>query len=273
VHRYFTTSSNCEAVTQPPRTVWVSDALISEFDDDSFSTDDSITCAAVTVDVGFDDDDDDNDLTYIISGYETVGTTKGSSSSSSCFAASETVQLEDGSIVAIADIVVGDRVLAADAAGLPTFAKVVAVPHDAKNSIRAEFMQLITASGDIKLTADHLITVSKGCEAGMKTQLSAAKDVVVGDCLLAASGSLDAVESVVKSLQGTGVHTIITDAEFVVVSGFVASPFAHNHAVANAYYNVVRFVSKIPTANYVVNSKTFKDVNAFFGALVTDFSV
>jgi hypothetical protein len=164
-------------------------------------------------------------------------------------------------------------VLAADAAGSPTFAKAVAVPHDAKNTIRAEFTHLITASGDIKLTADHLITVSKGCEAGVKTQLSAAKDVVVGDCLLlAASGSLNAVESVVKSLQGTGVHTIITDAEFVVVNGFVASPFAHNHAVANAYYNVIRFVGKIPTANYFIDSKAFKDVNAFFGTLVTDFS-
>jgi hypothetical protein len=257
-------------VIQSIKTGWESSTIIDSADDDAF--DSAVTCAEVTYDVGFDDDNDVDDLSFIVSGYRTIGTTSGpSSSSSSCFAATETVQLENGSIVAIADVAVGDRVLAADAAGSPTIANVVAVPHDAKNTIRAEFVQLVTASGDIKLTNDHLITVSKGCETGVKTQLSVAKDVVVGDCLLTVSGALDTVESI-KFVQGTGVHTVVTDAEFVVVNGFVASPFAHNHAVANAYYNIIRFVSKIIPANYFVDYKLFKDVNAFLGTLISDFS-
>ena len=39
-----------------------------------------------------------------------------------------------------------------------------------------------------------------------------------------------------------GVYTIVTDKadDLVVVNGIVASPFAVNHAVANAVYNVHR---------------------------------
>jgi hypothetical protein len=265
MRRYFPTSADCQAVTQAVRAQWIANA----FTDDSLAP---ATCEEVTTITA----DDADDVSYQATGFVTVGVTAGTaggggSSTSTCFASSETVQLENGNIITIAEVVVGDRVLAADAAGSPTFAKVVAVPHDAKNTIRAEFTQLITASGDIKLTGDHLITVSKGCE-GTKTQLLAAKDVVVGDCLLTASGALDTVQSVVESVKGTGVHTIVTDAEFVVVNSFVASPFAHNHAVANAYYNIIRFVSKIIPANYFADCKLFKDVNAFFGSLVAGFS-
>jgi hypothetical protein len=270
LYRYFATSATCQAVTQVVRATWETNAIVDDLNDDDLNDLTPVTCESLTIIMGSDDGSDD-DITYQVTGYITVGTTSGSSSSSSCFASSETVQLENGDIVTIADVVVGDRVLAADATGVPTFAKVVAVPHDAKNTVEAEFMQLVTVSGDIKLTADHLLVVSKGC-AGAETQLSMAKDVVVGDCLLKASGALDAVESVIESSQGTGVHTIVTDAEYVVVNGFVASPFAHNHAVANAYYNIIRFVSKIIPANYFVGSKAFRDVNAFLGTLVTDFS-
>jgi hypothetical protein len=97
-------------------------------------------------------------------GYETIGITASSSpSSSSCFAASETVQLENGDFVSIADNRLGDVVLAADAERFSASAEVVAVPHNARNSIRVEFVQLITTSDGIRLTSDHLITVFKGC--------------------------------------------------------------------------------------------------------------
>jgi hypothetical protein len=272
--RYFTTSSDCQTRMPILRTSWISDTVIDEVDDDSLVSQytDSVTCAEVSL--GVDVQNLFDDLSYTITEYETSGTTgtASSSSSSSCFASSETVQVENGRIVSIADVTVGDRVLAADGIGAPTFAEVVAVPHDTKNTVRAEFVQLITATGDIKLTADHLIIVSEECDGDLEAQLSAAKDVVVGDCLLTASGALDAVEAVVEFVQGTGVHTIVTDAEFVVVNGYVASPFAHNHAVANAYYNIIRFVNKFVSANNFAASKVFTCVNANLGTLVADFS-
>ena len=46
---------------------------------------------------------------------------------------------------------------------------------------------------------------------------------------------------VVKT-QGEGVYTIVTNEEYVVVNGIIASPFGANHMMANMYYNIHRMV-------------------------------
>jgi len=38
----------------------------------------------------------------------------------------------------------------------------------------------------------------------------------------------------------SGVYTVVTEKDYVVVNGIVASPFANNHFLANAYYGLHR---------------------------------
>jgi len=199
------------------------------------------------------------------SAYMSYSITSGSSSSSSdsCFAGSETVQLESGEFKAISDVVVGDSILASDASGNTKFSNVIAVPHG-PNSVSAEFVQLTVASGaDIKMTPEHLVMVSKGCVAS-ESSLMSASTVESGMCLVSTSG-MEAVEKVAV-VQGRGVYSVVTEEEFVVVNGFVASPFAVNHAVANAFYNVVRAVPAL------MNFSLVKRATDIFGSLVTAFS-
>ena len=156
-----------------------------------------------------------------------------------CFAGSETLHLESGEVRFISDIRVGDRVLAADAAGRTSYSDVVFVPHRANND-DALFTHITTASGrDIKMTPSHII-LAGSCHLSGPLPLTYALSVNVGDCVMTVSGK-DMV-STVETLQGTGLYTVVTMEEYVVVNGIIASPFAANHMLANLYYNVHRFV-------------------------------
>ena len=155
-----------------------------------------------------------------------------------CFAGSETLHLESGEVRFISDIRVGDRVLAADAAGRMTYSDVVFVPHKANND-DALFIHITTASGrDIKMTSSHIILAGP-CHWSAPLPLLYASSVNVGDCIMTVSGK-DMV-STVETVQGKGLYTIVTKEEYVVVNGIIASPFAANHMLANLYYNVHRF--------------------------------
>lgn len=154
-------------------------------------------------------------------------------SSVTCFAGSETVQTERGA-KAISEVRVGDRVLAAARDETLRFARVVAVPH-AANSVEATFLRIDTASTSVRLTPDHLL-LSSAC--GTAAALVRASDVGVGDCVRTTTGS-QAVTAVSSAL-GEGLYTVVTEEEFVVVGGVIASPFALNHAAANAFYGVHR---------------------------------
>ena len=64
-----------------------------------------------------------------------------------------------------------------------------------------------------------------------------------------------------------GVYTIVTDKadDLVIVNGIVASPFAVNHAVANAVYNVHRVL-------YSVAPKLVAPVAAVMSGLAAYFT-
>jgi hypothetical protein len=164
--------------------------------------------------------------------------------------------LADGSHKSIAEVVVGDSIFSSDRAGKTSFSKVIAVPHG-PNTQSALFIQLATASADIKMTAAHLVMVDRACSGA--TALMEAASVEVGMCLLSTTGP-QAVESVL-TVEGHGIYSVVTEEEFIVVNGFVASPFAVNHAVPNAYYNVVRTVPAL------LNTELAKQANLLFGAL------
>ena len=64
--------------------------------------------------------------------------------------------------------------------------------------------------------------------------------VSIGDCIMTVSGHEKVVE--VENVLGEGVYTLVTNEEFIVVNGIIASPFGGNHMIANLYYNLHRLV-------------------------------
>ena len=64
--------------------------------------------------------------------------------------------------------------------------------------------------------------------------------VSVGDCIMTVSGHEEV--AAVEIMSGEGVYTLVTNEEFIVVNGIIASPFGGNHMIANLYYNVHRLI-------------------------------
>ena len=64
--------------------------------------------------------------------------------------------------------------------------------------------------------------------------------VSVGDCIMTVSGREKV--AAVETMSGEGVYTLVTNEEFIVVNGIIASPFGGNHMIANLYYNVHRLI-------------------------------
>ena len=185
-------------------------------------------------------------------------------SASSCFAGMETVSLESGETKMISEVRVGDRVLSASASGKIAFSDVVFVPHSF-NKESALFVQITTESGrDVKMTRNHILP-SGGC--GNLLLLSYASKISVNDCILTVTG-----EEKVKSVQfvrGQGVYTIVTNEEYIVVNGIVASPFGANHLMANLFYNVHRLVYALSPA--ILMSKVNQTVNEGLGIIIPAF--
>lgn len=147
--------------------------------------------------------------------------------------------LESGDFRAISDVKIGDRVLAANSGGEAKFSDVIFVPHST-NTEFATFAQISTVGGrDIKMTQNHILP-SGVCGSTSSMPLVYASQVSVGDCILTVSGE-ERVSKVI-SVHGEGVYTVVTNEEFVIVNGIIASPFGINHMMANFYYNVHRFL-------------------------------
>jgi len=177
-----------------------------------------------------------------------------SPASSSCFAGSETVELRDGSVKTLQEVQLGDEVLVASVntkseSGLPLlvlkeYSPVVSIPHSV-NHVKTVFKSLEMQSGrELKLTADHLV-LAGDCDRmnSMSVVLKQAGSVRPGQCVVRQDGVSDKIISA-SDVPGEGVYTIVTLShdKLLVVNGILASPFAHNHAVANAFYSIHRAV-------------------------------
>lgn len=181
------------------------------------------------------------------------------SSSSSCFAASETLLLESGATVPMSEVHVGDKVLVASLDGKSTYySPVMVVPH-ARNSDKATFVHLSTVSGkDVKMTADHLVMAGV---CGGSSSLVPAGTVQVGSCLQTLSG--DDIVSNVSVVAGEGLYTAVPmEDALLVVNGVMASPFAVNHVIANAMYNIHRIVP------FFMRNDFINKALSIFGSLV-----
>jgi hypothetical protein len=136
-----------------------------------------------------------------------------------CFHGSGAVLLESGESKTLAELSLGDVIKTSDGVGNFFFSPVLTLPH-AKNDELAAFLTLTTETGKkVDMTSDHFIPK---CD----TTLVTAGALVVGDCLLTVDGKETLVD--VSQSVKAGVYTATTDDKYIVVSGFVASPFSND---------------------------------------------
>ena len=191
----------------------------------------------------------------------TIGT---NTASNACFAASEVVTMENGSSKSIAEVQIGDRILSADAQGKTSFSDVVYVPHSA-NTIEATFVLLTTETGrSVKMTTNHIVPAGQ-CEGAMSVRRADA--VSVGDCVM----TVDGVEKVMDmvTMQGKGIYTVVTNKEYIVVNGIVATPFGGvNPTLANMYYNLHRMMYAFMPQALVSSQGAMQQVMDKFASLI-----
>ena len=189
-----------------------------------------------------------------------------SSSSSSCFSADATVQLVNGAIKLLSTVEVGDLILTQDAAGISSYAPVVAVPHAMNNDIRAQFIDIQTLTGkSVRVTPDHLLMATKAAEATSRLHL--ASSLEAGDFVTTISGPEEILS--ITALTSRGIYTAVTTNEYVIVNDFVASPFGTNHKVAHAFYSVHRVLYRFFPSVMKSGAATIAPVMEAFGALIT----
>lgn len=129
-----------------------------------------------------------------------------------CFPASATVQLENGSIKKMSDLVVGDRV----SVGKNQFSEVFMFTHKL-SSVQYDFVQLETASGNaLRLTDGHFLPING--------EYLPAKHASVGDELILADGSVSDIVSI-SSVQDYGLFNPQTTHGDIVVDGIQASTY------------------------------------------------
>jgi len=163
--------------------------------------------------------------------------------------------LESGVSKALSEVVIGDKILSADSKGALSFSDVVYLPH-AANEDGATFYAITTAGGKtVKATKMHLLKTCSGA-------LTYAGSLKQGDCLRTADGEEGVID--VKIEMGKGIYTVVTQNEFPVISGIIASPFAITHGIVSAYYNIHRVLYKIAPA--LSKSSVVASMNGVMGA-------
>ena len=133
---------------------------------------------------------------------------------------------------------------------------VYAIPH-AKNNLIADFSHIISSNHDVKMTPDHLLFAGQ-CNTPLV--LMKAVDVETGACIRTISGEEKVLSNDI--VKASGIYTIITDKEFLVVNGIVASPFSRSHMMGNYFYFFYRaFYAIFP--NFVTDDWFIRTYAAF----------
>ena len=137
------------------------------------------------------------------------------------------------------------------------------MPHK-QNKVHATFAHISTSSGkDIKLTPDHLI-LSGRCgslsSAGSGALVRAA-DLQLKSCVKTVDGEEEVVT--VNFVSGQeGIYTVVTNEEYLVVNGIVASPFAINHVIAHTFYELHRLVYSFTKSTRLLESAPITILNS-----------
>ena len=212
----------------------------------------------------------DGSTAFITTGCTTCSTGGNDKKDAQCFGSFETVQLEDGSVKALRDAQLGDRILTAELSGsIKGYSAVIAVPHAGDEGVRTTFAQLSTVSGkDVRMTRSHLV-LAGSCSLS-SLPLVQAGSVKAGDCVQTVSGKEQV--TAVSMVQGQGIASAVTAAgNLIVVNGVVASPFAVNHAAPEAWYSIHRLVYALFPA--LLGNKLFQQTSERFGDLSVQFSL
>jgi hypothetical protein len=165
----------------------------------------------------------DTDVAYLGSfTYTSVNGSCTNSSSSTCFPASASVQLQDGTTKTMAQLEVGDKVLVAP----NTYSEVYFFAHRLTDALVA-FVKIATSNGNtLMLTGDHYLYVNG--------KLATAKTVKVGDSLISADGSSIRVVEV-SSEVSTGLYNPHTMQGDIVVDGVKTSTYTSSIAPSLAH--------------------------------------
>lgn len=171
-----------------------------------------------------------------------------------CFSAASTLQLESGAAAPIADVRVGDRVLAVSSGGQPFYDKVFRITHHEPTETM-EFVRIGTSTGHVlEVTGTHRVHVGSCCAQGSAVPAS---QVAAGSKMFitVAGGDSRAVTEVivtsVETVSATGVFNIHTLGGNVVINGLAATHYGHAAAwtfapsMAPLWYRAVDAVSSV----------------------------
>ncbi len=90
--------------------------------------------------------------------------------------------------------------------------------------------RIVTSGGkSVEMTPNHLLL---DCEGALVT----ARSLKTGDCVMTEDGH-DTVVETARGVVRNGVYTAVTETEFLVVDGVVASPFALAHGIAHSLFD------------------------------------
>ncbi|XP_043247312.1 tiggy-winkle hedgehog protein-like [Amphibalanus amphitrite] len=164
---------------------------------------------------------------------------------SGCFPGDSTVLKESGDVLPMAELRVGDRVLAASRAGDLTFSPVVSW-LDKRSNESGQYLQLSTSTDHrITLSSQHVILVRQ------KDQLVSrfAADVQTGDLVKVADSVNSDNWAPIVSVQptiSTGAYVSLTAEGTIVVDGVLASCYASfDHDWAHAFTAPLRWMPEL----------------------------
>jgi len=160
----------------------------------------------------------------------TSGTNGGGGGGRTCFSSDDKVTLESGKMIPFRSLQIGDSILSANRDGDISYSNVVFLPHG-ENDQRATFVEIKTKKmkKSLKMTRAHLIPLCSG-------SLSIAANLKVGSCIRTIDGDDEIMST--NSIKMNGVYTAVTENEFLVVNGIIASPFASSGALVHAFFNI-----------------------------------
>lgn len=155
-----------------------------------------------------------------------------------CFHGGQLVQLENGHLLPMSSLSIGDRVLTADPKGRPLYDAVVAFLHLSRN-LSSVFIQLETDKGSLTLTPQHFIFASKRPSDAIQPHF--AGDIELGDNIyeIGAINDTQAVPRRVRRVSFTlekGVYAPLTSQGTIVIGGYIASCYGviSSHSLAHA---------------------------------------
>lgn len=150
-----------------------------------------------------------------------------------CFPGVATVELQDGSLVRMEDVSIGDIVKV----GVNEYSRVFMFTHKMADTFN-KFVSLRMASAKLDLSAGHYLYVNGA--------LAAAETVVIGDIITIASGGEVAVEAV-GSVNRAGLYNPQTMSGTIAVNGMLASTYttAVDPSFAHAVLLPFRMLSNI----------------------------